>query len=189
MNLLLDDIDELVKNKIKTEFNTDFRTVITFELLMQNPKYSIQAKTYQTLKLFYPKLEQVTDLEKALDNIIWFYGCDNKNKTSQNNENKKEKQIYSYEFDNELIYSAFKNQYNLDLEEIEYLHWWKFKAMFNGLKSDNRIVEIMGYRAMDLSKIKDKEERKRYRKLQKLYALPDMRTQEQKESDFARAFL
>ncbi len=189
MNLLLDDIDELVKNKIKTEFNTDFRTVITFELLMQNPKYSIQAKTYQTLKLFYPNLEQITDLEKALDDIIWFYGCDNKNKTSQNNENKKEKQIYSYEFDNELIYSAFKNQYNLDLEEIEYLHWWKFKAMFNGLKSDNRIVEIMGYRAMDLSKIKDKEERKRYRKLQKLYALPDMRTQEQKESDFARAFL
>lgn len=189
MNLLLDDIEELVKNKIKTDFNTDFRTAITFELLMQNPKYSVQAKTYQTLKLFYPHLEQVTDLEKALNNIIWFYSCDNKNKTSQNNENKREKQIYSYEFDNELIYSAFKNQYNIDLEEIEYLHWWKFKAMFNGLKSDNRIVEIMGYRAMDLSKIKDKEERKRYRKLQRIYALPDMRTQEQKESDFACAFL
>ena len=189
MNLLLDDINELVKRRIKADFNTDFRTAITFELLMQNPKYSIQAKTYQTLKLFYQHLEQITDLEEALNNIIWFYGCDNKNKTSQNNENKKEKQIYSYEFDNELIFSAFKNQYNIDLEEIEYLHWWKFKSMFNGLKSDNRIVEIMGYRAMDLSKIKDKEERKRYRKLQKLYALPDMRTQEQKESDFACAFL
>ena len=189
MNLLLDDINELVKRRIKTDFNTDFRTAITFELLMQNPKYSIQAKTYQTLKLFYPHLEQITDLEEALNNIIWFYGCDNKNKTSQNNENRKEEQIYSYEFDNELIYSAFKNQYNIDLEEIEYLHWWKFKAMFNGLKSDNRIVEIMGYRAMDLSKIKDKEERKRYRKLQRIYALPDMRTQEQKESDFACAFL
>lgn len=189
MNLLLDDINKLVKEKIKIDFNTDFRTVITFELLMQNPKYSMQAKTYQALRLFYPNLEQIENIEEALNNIIWFYGCDNKNKTSQNNTNKKEKQIYSYEFDNELIYSAFKNQYNVDLEEIEYLHWWKFKAMFNGLKSDNRIVEIMGYRAMDLSKIKDKEERKKYRKLQKLYALPDMRTQEQKESDFACAFL
>ena len=189
MNLLLDNIDMLVKNKIKMEFNTDFRTSITFELLMQDPKYSVQAKTYQSLKLFYPNLKQVTDLEKAINNILWFYGCDNKNKTSQSNENKKEKQIYSYEFDNELIYSAFKNQYNIDLEEIEYLHWWKFKAMFNGLKSDNKIVEIMGYRAMDLSKVKDKEERKRYKKLQKLYALPDMRTREQKESDFACAFL
>lgn len=189
MNLLLDDINELVKNRIKIDFNTDFRISIMFELLMQDPKYSIKSKTYQTLKLFYPNLEQVTDLEKALNNIIWFYSCDNKNKTSQNNENRKEKQIYSYEFDNELIYSAFKNQYNIDLEEIEYLHWWKFKAMFNGLKSDNRIVEIMGYRAMDLSKIKDEEERKRYKKLQRIYALPDMRTQEQKESDFACAFL
>ena len=47
----------------------------------------------------------------------------------------------------------------------------------------------MGYRAIDLSKIKDKEERKRYRKLKQIYALPDMRTQEQKEEDFAMAFL
>ena len=74
MNLLLDDINELVKRRIKADFNTDFRTAITFELLMQNPKYSIQAKTYQTLKLFYQHLEQITDLEEALNNIIWFYG-------------------------------------------------------------------------------------------------------------------
>lgn len=88
-----------------------------------------------------------------------------------------------------MIYTAFKTQYNIDLEEIEFLHWWKFKAMFNGLKSDNKIVEIMGYRAIDLSKIKDKEEKKRYKELKRIYALPDMRTQEQKESDFACAFL
>ena len=69
------------------------------------------------------------------------------------------------------------------------MHWWKFKAMFNGLKSDNKIVEIMGYRAIDLSKIKDKEEKKRYKELKRIYALPDMRSQEQKESDFACAFL
>lgn len=190
MNLLLDDIDKIVKDKIKIDFNTNFRTAITFELLMQNPKYSLQAKAYQSLKLFYPKMEQITNLEEALENIIWFYSCANNKKEETSQEtNRKTKQIYSYEFDNELIYSAFKNQYNVDLEEIEFLHWWKFRAMFNGLKSDNRIVEIMGYRAIDLSKIKDKEERKRYRKLQKLYALPDMRTQEEKESDFACSFL
>ena len=99
------------------------------------------------------------------------------------------KQIYSYVFDNDLIYSAFKNQYNIDLEEIDYLHWWKFKAMFNGLKADNKIVEIMGYRSIELSEIKDKEMRKHYKKLQQIYKLPDMRTEEQKESDFACAFL
>ena len=70
----------------------------------------------------------------------------------------------------------------------EELHWWKFKALFQGLKEDNKIVQIMGYRGMDLSKIKDKEERKHYKRLKKLYALPDMRTEEQKEADFAGAF-
>ena len=99
MNLLLDDINELVKNRIKVDFSTDFRTAITFELLMQNPKYSIQAKTYQTLKLFYPKMEQITDLEKALDDIVWFYSCakETQNETSQET-NRKEKQIYSYDY-------------------------------------------------------------------------------------------
>ena len=188
INLLLDNIDEVVKDRIKIDFDTNFRIGIAFEIMMQNPKYSMQAKTYQALKLFYPEMNKIKDTKKAIDDIIWFYSCGkSEEKTSQKNKKGKNKQIYSYEFDNDLIYSAFKNQYNVDLEEIEYLHWWKFRAMFNGLKSDNRIVEIMGYRAMDLSKIKDKDMKKHYKQLQEEYKLPDMRSEEEKEEDFAEA--
>lgn len=188
INLLLDNIDEIVKDRIKIDFDTNFRIGIAFEIMMQNPKYSMQAKTYQALKLFYPEMNKIKDTKKAIDDIIWFYSCGkSEEKTSQKNRKDKNKQIYSYEFDNDLIYSAFKNQYNVDLEEIEYLHWWKFKAMFNGLKSDNRIVEIMGYRAMELSKIKDKDMKKHYKQLQEEYELPDMRSEEEKEEDFAKA--
>lgn len=188
INLLLDNIDEVVKDRIKIDFDTNFRIGIAFEIMMQNPKYSMQAKTYQALKLFYPEMNKIKDIKKAIDDIIWFYSCGkSEEKTSQKNRKGKNKQIYSYEFDNDLIYSAFKNQYNVDLEEIEYLHWWKFKAMFNGLKSDNRIVEIMGYRAMELSKIKDKDMKKHYKQLQEEYKLPDMRSEEEKEEDFAEA--
>lgn len=188
INLLLDNIDEVVENRIKIDFDTNFRIGIAFEIMMQNPKYSMQAKTYQALKLFYPEMNEIKDTKKAIDDIIWFYSCGkSEEKTSQKNKKGKNKQIYSYEFDNDLIYSAFKNQYNVDLEEIEYLHWWKFRAMFNGLKSDNRIVEIMGYRAMDLSKIKDKDMKKHYKQLQEEHKLPDMRSEEEKEEDFAEA--
>ena len=188
INLLLDNIDEVVNERIKIDFDTNFRIGIAFEIMMQNPKYSMQAKTYQALKLFYPEMNKIKDTKKAIDDIIWFYSCGkSEEETSQKNRKGKNKQIYSYEFDNDLIYSAFKNQYNVDLEEIEYLHWWKFKAMFNGLKSDNRIVEIMGYRAMELSKIKDKDMKKHYKQLQEEYKLPDMRSEEEKEEDFAEA--
>ena len=62
------------------------------------------------------------------------------------------------------------------------------KAMFNSLKSDNKICEIMSYRAIDLNKIKDKDEKNKYKKLKKIWALPDNRSEREKENDFAEAF-
>ena len=190
MNLLLDDLDKIVKMRIKEDFNTNFKNSILFELLMQESNLSNEAKVYQALKIYYPNLNQITDVNKAIDNMLWFYKCgkEDEEKTSQKATRENTKRIYSYEFDNELIYSAFKDQYNIDLQDIKYLHWWKFKAMFDALKDDNKIVEIMGYRAINLSKIKDKEMKKHYKKIQKLYALPDMRSEEEKENDFAEAF-
>ena len=51
------------------------------------------------------------------------------------------------------------------------MHWWKFKALMENLNEDTQFVKIMGYRAIDISKIKDKEEKARYKKLKKIYAL------------------
>ena len=189
VNLLIENINEVVKKKIKIDFNTNFRNAILFEILMQDNKLSKELKLMQARNLVYPQQEQITDIKTALEDIIWFYQCGREEKmTSQKNIEESKKQIYSYVFDDELIYCAFKNQYSIDLQDISYLHWWKFKALFNGLKDDNQIVKVMGYRAIDLSKIKDKEEKKKYRRLQQIYALPDMRTEAQKESDFANAF-
>lgn len=188
MNILTDKIENIIKTKISEEIYTDFRRGILFELLMQNNKISEKEKILQTLQLFYKDISKIKNVEKAIENIIWFYKCGKEENINSENKKNNKKQIYSYEFDDELIYDAFKNQYGIDLQDIEYLHWWKFKAMFEGLKEDNQIVKIMGYRAMDISKIKDKNERKRYKEIQKLYALPDMRTKEQKEADFAKAF-
>ena len=187
MNILIDDIDEVVKNRISVDFRTDFRISIMFELLMQDNKIDKQLKVMQALNLYYPHCKDIKDYGKAIDDILWFYRCGREMKTGQN-KGKESKQIYSYEFDDELIYDAFKTQYNINLQQIEFLHWWEFKAMFKGLNKNNLLIDIMGYRSMDISKIKDKNERNRYRKLQKQFALPDMRTEEQKEVDFANAF-
>lgn len=191
MNMIVNRLSDMLESRVgKIEFNTDFRISIMFELLMQDDTISEQNKIIQALRLYYPSLEQITDLNKAIEDMIWFYRCGkelaNSNKKTKNA--KQRKQIYSYEFDDDYIFSSFMQQYKIDLQEIKYLHWWKFKAMFEGLSENTKIVEIMGYRAMDISKIKDKEEKKRYKNLQEVYSLPDMRTAEQKEADFGRAF-
>lgn len=185
MNLILDKTNDITPNGFL--IRDDFRESIRFELLMQDNKLDDKTKVALALKLYYPEIPN--NIEKAIEDMLWFYQCGKESKTGRKERNNNTKQIYSYEFDDEMIYSAFMYQYKIDINSIEYLHWWKFKAMFEGLNKDNKIVEIMGYRAMDLSKIKDKEEKKRYKKLKEIYKLPDMRTQEQKEEDFAMAFL
>jgi hypothetical protein len=184
MNLLL---DKLPQDYEGLKINTNFRSFILFELLMQDNKVSKEDKILFSLRLFYD--EPIEDLKKAIDGILWFYRCGEEIKENKTNENKvnNKKQIYSYEYDAKYIYSAFLDQYGIDLNEIDQLHWFKFKALFEGLKSDNKICEIMGYRAIDLSKIKDKEEKKKYKRLQREWALPDNRTIEEKEQDFANS--
>ena len=182
MNLLIDKLpDEYEGLKI----NTNFRSFILFELLMQDNKIKEKEKILLSLKLFYDNPPK--NVKKGIEAILWFYRCGEDLKKSKKEEKQQKKQIYSYEYDAKYIYSAFLDQYGIDLNEIDHLHWFKFKALFEGLKSDNKICEIMGYRAIDISKIKDKNEKTKYKKLQRQFALPDNRTIEEKEQDFANA--
>lgn len=62
-------------------------------------------------------------------------------------------------------------QYNINLFEDD-LHWWKFLALFNALDKCE-LTERIHYRSVDLSTIKDKDERKRIRKIQNELKLDD----------------
>lgn len=185
MNIL---IDKLPQEYEGLKINTNFRSFILFELLMQDNNIEKDYKIVLALKLFYKNLEK-KDYKKAIEGIMWLYtgGKEEEENKEQQIVKKKHKAIYSYEYDAELIYSAFLSQYGIDLNEIEYLHWWKFKSLFEGLNEENKICQYMSYRAMDLSKIKDKEQKKYYRELKRKVALPDNRSEKEKEQDFAEA--
>jgi hypothetical protein len=191
MNLL---IDKLPTDYEGLKIDTNFRSFILFELLMQDSSLKKEEKIMLALNLFFKdeEFENVDEIKKAIKAILWFYTLgkseDKKEiKKKEKTVEKKQKAIYSFEYDSNLIYSAFLSQYRLDLNEVDYLHWWKFRSLFEGLNEENRICEIMEYRAVDLSKIKDKDQKEHYKKLKIKYALPDNRTEEEKEQDFANA--
>ena len=192
MNILIDKLPTKIEG---LELNTDFRTSILFELLMQDKDISNEDKVALSINLYFNRQpSSYEEMKKMTKAIIWFYSCGNKKKElkkiNQKEEivkkEKKRKQIYSFEQDDFLIYSAFMEQYGIDLTEAK-LHWWKFKAMFDGLNDNILFSKVMGYRSIDLSKIQDKSQREHYAKLQKHWALVDNRSVEEKESDFANA--
>lgn len=189
MNILVDLLSTKIEiNNVEYEINTDFRTSILFELLMQDDSIGEKERILMALQLYYPIIPN--DINLAIEKMLWFYRCGKDIKKSKgNSKGKSVTQIYSFEHDDDYIYAAFKDQYNIDLQDIEYLHWWKFKAMFNSLKEDVKIVKIMEYRSIDLSKIKDKEQKAYYKRMKDLYEIPISKDEDRKLKEIEEALL
>ncbi len=183
-NILIDELPQTVTIDNK-EFpiSTNFRTFILFEMLLSDNSLSDRRKMEEMINLFFVEETPERITEEVINSIIDFYRCGKQETRKQKAVRrtvKNKKKVYDFECDDAYIYAAFVSAYNIDLNEIDYLHWWKFKALFNGLPSDCEFVKIMGYRATDATSIKDNKERNRILKLQALYALPEHLTVEEK---------
>ena len=179
MNILIDLLPSKVTvDDTEYEIRTDFRISVLFSLLMEDDTLTDEQKVIQALDLYYPVIP--VNVDEAINKIIWFYCCGKENKSTNGNKGSNKK-IFDFEEDSNYIYSAFMSQYRIDLQDIAQLHWWKFKALLEGLKDDNKLSKIIEYRSIDLNKIEDKEQKKYYRKLQKMYSLDKPSKVEQEE--------
>ena len=186
MNLLTEAAPKTVSIAgVEVPIRWDFRTSIRFEQLMEEDLPD-EEKLAQALALYYPQIP--FSLEEAVEKLLWFYAAGKEDTAQTGKTGRGEPRIYSYRYDDEYIYAAFLDQYGIDLQEAD-LHWWKFKAMFQGLKSDNRIVEIMGYRAMEIPSKMSREQKEFYRKMKKQYAIPLPKSEREKLSAIEEALL
>lgn len=188
MSLLTSRLPEYIEMEgMKFKINTNFTFSIRFEELILNNDINTKEIQDQAISIYFnqPIIERLKPL--ALQNIAWFYSCgrEEQDQVSNSKNRNSNKIIYSFKYDDEYIYSAFLDQYGIDLQDISHLHWWKFKAMFKSLKSDNKIVDIMGYRSMDLNSIKDKEQKSFYKKMQDIYKLPEIINKDELEKQKA----
>ena len=183
MNLLIDVAPQSVSIDNKEyKINTDFRISMMFENLMQDRNYKENEKIALAIHLYYPIAPE--NIEGAVEKLLWFYRCGKElNEDEESQSTEKVEDVYSFEHDDEYIYSAFLDQYNIDLQD-DNLHWWKFRALFKGLKEDNLINKIMGYRATKITDDMTDKEKAYHRKMKEIYKIPDNRTTEEKEIDF-----
>lgn len=181
-NILVDVLPDTVEiNGVEYAIETNFRTFILFELLMQETELSDSEKAIKALHLVYPVVP--SDLDEAVNKMIWFYSCGKKwreKRAATVNGASEVRRVYSFEHDDDYIYSAFLTQYGVDLQDVEYLHWWKFKAMFRTLSSDLEFSKIMEYRSVDIDANMSKEQSAFYIRMKELYALPLPEDEEQK---------
>ena len=171
-NIILDVLPETVEiDGVEYQINSDFRISILFELLMQDDEVGKRQKLMSGLRLYYPVVPQ--NLTEAVDKMIWFYRCGREAEEDRPGKSGgRAKQVYSFQYDDDYIYAAFLEQYGIDLQDVEDLHWWKFRALFKGLREDTEIVKIMGYRSIEITSKMPKEQSEFYKKMQSVHALP-----------------
>ena len=178
---------------------TDFRTWIKYEELMLDESQDSEKQVIEVINLCLAEditITSLDDLEKLFDALLQFYSLGEKIDEDRKKEEvegedsdfSRPNKIYSYEHDWSYIYSAYMECYNINLF-TDHLHWREFKALFKGLNDKCRFSKIMSFRSMEITSKMSKDEKKYYREMKKIYALPDERTEEEKETSFARSMM
>lgn len=153
-------------NGEKFIINTDFRIFVDFEYEMQ--EIDRNKAVNKVLKRFYPAFSLIINknlLQEAVNKFIWFYQC-GKEEVEEIKSKSKAKKVgntFSYKYDDQYIWGAFKMYFNVDLTQDD-IHWWKFKAMWMSIPCESEFTKIKGYRTYT-GKDKDLLDLKEYYKL------------------------
>lgn len=141
----------------------------------------------------YPKKD--IDANDFLESIVAFYSgypkAENDTVKRRREQNKKSPKPPSFDFvyDASYIYCSFASFYHIRLWEIEYMHWWEFLVLFEGLMMSEAtsVNYVVGARQAKIRSNMPKEEKKRIEKMQKEFALPKSEKEQTMESNLVNS--
>lgn len=166
-------------DSIVYSIDTDFRAWIRFEEIMSDDRIKdnlklIIASDFVGLDENAFNIHSQEDIMSALFSFYRMYKPILKASTSKNEETS-----YKYSSDIGYVYSAFLQQYGINILTAK-LHWFEYKSLFDSLTDATKFIQIVGYRTQDTSKM-EKEQKIEANKLKKLYQITDEDYEEEEE--------
>lgn len=158
--------------------DTDFRIGIQICLIQEDPELTEREKNLKIQEMLFIDCMPVDakEIEQCVNFFIngWY-----QDKQSEKKENKR---LMDFNVDQWRIYSAFLAQYQIDLHEIEYMHFWKFMGLLSTLQecSYTRVIDI---RQRKIKPKMDAEDKKILKEAKEIYELPELRSLEEREID------
>lgn len=154
----------------------DFRSCLMIHLAYENAKLSQIEKQGILLGWFYYKTP--SDPWEGITQAIYFL---NQEQEQEGEEGEASPRVFSFEKDSAMIYSAFLQTHNIDLQTAE-LHWYQFLALFADLHPDTAFCQLRSLRYRLKTGKATREERQTAMEMEDLIYLPelDMRTYEER---------
>ena len=152
---------------------TNYRNMIRFELLLDDESVPDDLKVPLGLRLLFGDTIPSSGPQEAMHDLIWYYlrGKGSINEIAKDKDAGTGVRVCAHAVDADAIYASFLQAYHIDLLHTN-MHWWVYAALLEQLPDTTPMGRIMQLRSMDLSSIKNKEQRAFYAKLKKQVALP-----------------
>jgi len=162
--------------------NTDFKVMLRIIELINSDKPEEEIGS-GALNMFYQSVPN--EHGEAAEKLLWFYRC-GKELPKSSGTGARIQPVFSYEHDAGLIFAAFSQQYGIDLIECD-MHWWKFKALFDGLSEKTLFSEVKRCRASEITANMSAKQREYLSSMKKLYALPLSKEDEEYKNELIDA--
>lgn len=190
MNVFTDGLPGFITvDGIKYAVRTDYRVWIKFGEIIADNTEGTQKYLSAVLLCFDPRAVKKLPPNPAatLEAMCDFYACGklaDTRKSHTKSEGAAGVRVFSFSADWEYIYASFLSEYGIDLLAAS-LHWQQFMALLGGLSENSRFMKLVFYRTVNPEDAQDSSRRKYLRRMKQLCALPDNRSEAEKQSDLA----
>ncbi len=120
--------------------DSDFRTGILIMQCLKDDGFPEEDRILHSLELLFPC--GMPDAEDAARGLAWFMSEFNHDRRSGKSETEGVR-AYDFDIDQWRIYSAFRHQYNIDLNTVQ-MHWFAFMGLLSNLEecAFTRVIDI-----------------------------------------------
>lgn len=161
-------LDELPTEWNGYKINTDFRIGIMISQCICDNTLSEREKYYTVSNLLFQ--DEMPSDEECSEAIVWFMNDYNRDHVEKKDGSKAP--VMDFDQDQWRIYSAFLNQYNIDLNTVE-MHWFVFMGLLGNL-ADCQFTQVIEIRGKKITSKMQKEEKEYYKKLKKVYQIKEV---------------
>lgn len=143
MNPLIQKLPKAVNvDGVRYEINSDFRNCLKIMMAFEDKELLPPEKQVIMLKLLFGE-NIPPNIENACRTAVKFLNCGEE--ITEETESAPSGRLYSFEKDAKFIFTAINQTHGIDLESIDYMHWWKFCWLFMDLKEEcffSRIIYL-----------------------------------------------
>lgn len=180
INVLYEPLPEEIRaDGVSYPIETDFREWFRFGDMLADQELTKEEKLYLMTEWLYEAPEEITS--ELVDAVFGFYRADglkpdptecSDHEDPEENVQPKRPPVFDWKYDAAFILGDFRRFYGIDLISVEYMHWWKFRCLFNALPDDSQCQKRIDIRSADISQIKDDARRQQIARIQRQIALP-----------------